>query len=83
MTRIFLAAALLALVGASSALAQQQPDPRLAGPMIRALQGMLALREAEAMVLAEDAQKRIAELERLCGEKCKPAAPDNAAEPAK
>lgn len=68
------AAALFALVAAPAFAEQPPPDPRLAGPMIRALQGMLELRGAEAKALAEDAEKRIAELEKLCGEPCKPKA---------
>lgn len=56
-----------------SAMAQQMPpDPRLSGPTIAALQAMLTLREAQAKIVAEDAAKRIAELEKLCGEPCKP-----------
>ena len=46
------------LLSASVALAQQAPDPRLAGPQIQALQAMLTLREAEMRALSEDAQKQ-------------------------
>jgi hypothetical protein len=76
MRRVAVAALLAAL--AAPASAQQQSDPRLAGPMIGALQAVVALREAEAKAIADDAAKRIAELEKLCGEPCtrkaKPAA---------
>lgn len=69
MRRVLLALLLLAPV---SAFAQQpQPDPRVSGQMIVALQGMLALREAQLNALKEDTDKRIAELEKLCGDACK------------
>jgi hypothetical protein len=55
-------AALVAAIFVSGARAQQpaeQPvDPRVAGPAIKALQSMLALREAEMKALAADHQDR-------------------------
>lgn len=70
MKRVLLAALLLSPV---VAFAQQQPppDPRVSGAMISALQGMLTLREAQLGALKDDTDKRIAELEKLCGDACK------------
>lgn len=64
------------LLAALPALAQQAPriDPRVAGETVAALQAMLALRDAQLKAVADDAEKRIAELETLCGEPCKPKA---------
>lgn len=70
MTRILLLA--LLLVPAVAFAQQPQPDPRVAGPMVAALQSMLALREAQLSALKDDTDKRIAELEKLCGDACKP-----------
>jgi hypothetical protein len=55
-------AALVAAIFVSGAQAQQpaEPpvDPRLAGPAIKAMQAMLALREAEARAMVADQQER-------------------------
>lgn len=64
MTRLFLVAILAGI--AFPAFAQMQPptpsvDPRLAYPMVQAMQAMLALREAEMKALKEDAAKREAD----------------------
>jgi len=54
------------------ALQQPPPDPRLAGPLIQTLQSMVALRDAQLQALRDDYDKRIADLEKLCGDACKP-----------
>lgn len=41
--------------------AQQAPDPRIAGPMITAMQAEIALRDAAIKAMQEDATKRDAQ----------------------
>jgi hypothetical protein len=43
------------------ALAQQTTDPRIAGPMIAAMQAEIALRDAAIKAMQEDATKRDAQ----------------------
>jgi hypothetical protein len=55
-----LLAAVLGLV-AVPAHAQQTTDPRIAGPMIAAMQAEIALRDAAIRAMQEDATKRDAQ----------------------
>lgn len=64
---------------------QPQPnkglDPRLTNATLATLQSLIALRETELKILAEDSEKRIAELMALCGDPCKEKKDANAASP--
>jgi hypothetical protein len=62
----------------------QQPDPRVAGPTIRAQSALIELREAELRALAQDSDKRIKELEaklKAATEAARPADPAPAEPP--
>lgn len=50
-----------ALFSGAPAFAQQAPDPRIAGPMITAMQAEIALRDAAIKAMQEDATKRDAQ----------------------
>ena len=71
MKRLFI---LVGMLMAWPTLAQQpQLDPRLAMPTVTALQSLVALKEAQLAVL----QERIADLEKQCGDICKPKPPED------
>lgn len=72
----YIAAVVILTVGIAFAQAPQptEPpaDPRLAGQTIKALNAILALREAEVAAIKQDAQKAIAERDKAWAEYAKP-----------
>jgi hypothetical protein len=74
---ILLAALMASSRGFAQAPSAPEPHPgpaaidqRLAGPTITALQGLLAMREAQLRTLHEDTDRTIAELRAKCGDAC-------------
>jgi len=73
--RVLVLAAALAAIG-FAAMAQQSPtpDPRIAGPMMQALQAELVLRDAALKAMQEDSAKRETQwqdwFKAWCGDGC-------------
>lgn len=62
---------LLALLLFMTPALAQKVDPRIADPMIAALQSAVVLKDAQIKALMEDSEKRIAAIKEKCGDPCK------------